>query len=97
MTGSGSGEERTWEVERDRFGVMFSGPLEVGECKQVVEASAYRAEREARERAEEALREIAAIEPKQGRLQAPAAHAMKDIARASLSALPVPRGEEQRG
>jgi hypothetical protein len=29
-----------WEIERDRFGVMFSGPLEVGECKRVVEVRA---------------------------------------------------------
>jgi hypothetical protein len=27
-----------WEVERDRFGVMFTGPLEVGECIRVVPA-----------------------------------------------------------
>lgn len=27
-----------WEVERDRHGVMFSGPLEVGECRRVVDA-----------------------------------------------------------
>lgn len=25
-----------WEVERDRHGVMFSGPLEVGECREVI-------------------------------------------------------------
>lgn len=25
-----------YEVERDRFGVMYSGPLEVGECRRVV-------------------------------------------------------------
>lgn len=27
---------RPWQVERDRFGVMFSGPLEVGEMREVV-------------------------------------------------------------
>lgn len=27
-----------WEVERDRFGVSFSGPLEVGEVREVVPA-----------------------------------------------------------
>jgi hypothetical protein len=26
---------KVWEIERDRFGVMFSGPLEVGECRRV--------------------------------------------------------------
>lgn len=30
-----------WEVERDRFGVMFSGPLEVGECVEVVPVAEY--------------------------------------------------------
>lgn len=29
-----------WEVERDRHGVMFSGPLKVGECVRVVRADA---------------------------------------------------------
>lgn len=28
--------DRPYEVERDRFGVHYSGPLEVGECIQVV-------------------------------------------------------------
>lgn len=27
---------RPYEVERDRFGVYYSGPLEVGECIEVV-------------------------------------------------------------
>lgn len=30
---------RIWEVERDRFGITFSGPLEVGECIEVVPAT----------------------------------------------------------
>lgn len=30
---------KRWEVERDRFGVYFSGPLQVGECIEVVPAS----------------------------------------------------------
>lgn len=36
----------TWEIERDRFGVMFSGPLEVGECVKVVAAADYERLRE---------------------------------------------------
>jgi hypothetical protein len=31
-----SEQRAVWEVERDRFGVMFSGPLEVGACIRVV-------------------------------------------------------------
>jgi hypothetical protein len=31
-----SDQRAVWEVERDRFGVMFSGPLEVGEYIRVV-------------------------------------------------------------
>lgn len=32
---------RPWEVERDRFGLMFSQPITVGECVEVVPADAY--------------------------------------------------------
>lgn len=31
--------ERPWQVERDRFSTMFSGPLEVGEMVEVVPAT----------------------------------------------------------
>lgn len=30
---------RIWQVERDRFGIMYSGPLEVGEMVEVVPAT----------------------------------------------------------
>lgn len=30
-----------WEIERDRHGLMFSGPLEVGECRRVVPEGDY--------------------------------------------------------
>lgn len=30
------GQSERYEVERDRFGIMYSGPLEVGECVEVV-------------------------------------------------------------
>lgn len=30
---------RVYEIERDRYGVMYSGPLEVGECISVVPAT----------------------------------------------------------
>jgi hypothetical protein len=36
-----------WEVERDRFGTMFSGPLDVGECIAVVPAYELEAARSA--------------------------------------------------
>lgn len=43
-----SAEKRgPWEVERDRFGVMFSGPLEVGECIEVVPLAEHDRLREA--------------------------------------------------
>jgi hypothetical protein len=32
-----SDDRRIWQVERDRFGTMYSGPLEVGEMVEVVE------------------------------------------------------------
>lgn len=34
-------ETERWEIERDRFGLSFSGPLEVGECIEVVRAKDY--------------------------------------------------------
>lgn len=34
-----SASSQPWEVERDRFGVMFSGSLQVGECRRVVDIS----------------------------------------------------------
>jgi hypothetical protein len=32
-------EESIYEIERDRYGLMYSGPLEVGECVRVVPVS----------------------------------------------------------
>jgi hypothetical protein len=50
--------EQVWEVERDRFGVMFSGPLEIGECVRVVpESRLQEAERQLAE-ARKALSDI---------------------------------------
>lgn len=47
-------EERVvWEVERGRLGVMFSGPLEVGECREVVPAASLDTALEALYSAEE--------------------------------------------
>ena len=63
-----------WQVERDRFGVMFSGPLEVGEMIEVVPAAD-------RDRLREALERIANTMTLEADPSAPLIH----IARAALS------------
>lgn len=49
-----------WEIERDRFGVTFSGPLEVGECIKVVRADCLAGEEMLHGQTRAELDEIAA-------------------------------------
>ena len=44
---SKSTDGRPWQIERDRFGLMFSGPLEIGEMIEVMPVSEHDRLREA--------------------------------------------------